>query len=99
MKSKMIIAFAFVGFAFFYHTSIFATDELYLCGIVNSVDSQNGTVSINVQSKSCYGIQTFKLPANNTRSSFKMDERQCFFINSSECRSGYLYSITRTERD
>ena len=79
-------------------TQAVAVDELYLCGIVKEVNTIDALVTIDVASKSCGGLQKFKLSAaTKGRTSFTVGNRKCFFINSNSCKAGYLYTITKIE--
>ncbi len=72
-----------------------AEDELYLCGIVKDVDSQDETVIIDVKSESCRGIRTFRLSVSMNIASFQVNREKCFFINSNVCNAKEIYSIIK----
>ncbi len=99
MKSGIIIACAVLGLAILYHAPVFAEDELHLCGIVKNMDTKKVFVSVDVQSESCRGLRTFKLPAADRTSSFNLDESVnesiCFYIDVNRCQPGTTYSITK----
>lgn len=99
MKPKLALSIALLALTVFCHSSVLASDELYLCGTVESVTAQTGKVSIDVKSASCNGLREFKLPTLNKGESFQVGTRKCFYINSSECKDGHIYTITKTERN
>jgi hypothetical protein len=98
MKSGKILAYSFLGLvAVFFHTSVFAEDELYLCGIVKEVNTKNAVVIVDVKSKSCRGLHTFNLSDAKLMEYFIVEENRCFFIDSNQCQAGYKYNITKLD--
>ena len=97
MKLKGMIICAFIFPGIFFCTQSFATDELYLCGNIQEINTKDALLIVDVTSKSCRGPQKLKLSAAaKSKASFNVGERKCFFINSSRCNPGYLYTITKT---
>lgn len=74
-----------------------ADDELRLCGIVQQIDKAKNTVTVDVLSSSCPGVQAFKLPGTSTGTVFNVDERKCFMIDSSRCDDSAMHTITEIE--
>lgn len=93
LKGMLTCAFMFPGILFC--SQAFAVDELYLCGVVQEVNLQTAQVTVDVASSTCRGLRTFKLPATKDATSLNMAGRKCFFINSSSCKTGYTYTITK----
>jgi len=93
LKGMLTCAFMFPGILFC--SQALAVDELYLCGIVQEVNLQTAQVTVDVASSSCRGVRTLKLPATKDKASFTVADRKCFFINSSSCKAGYTYTITK----
>jgi len=94
LKGMLTCAFMFPGILFC--SQVFAVDELYLCGVVQEVNLKDALVTVDVASNICRGMRTFKLPATKDKASFTVADRKCFFINSSSCKAGYTYTITKT---
>lgn len=75
----------------------FAEDELYLCGVVKEVDVQNNTISVDVTSKFCRGLKTFKVSNKLDITSFREDESKCFFVEENSCKPNTIYHILKVE--
>lgn len=73
-----------------------ATDELYLCGVVQNINPSEGTIIVDVATKGCRGSRKFKLPPLKGGTAIKLDDRKCFFIDSNHCKAGYTHTITKT---
>lgn len=99
MKNRKVFALVLLGMSCLLPTSSYADDELYLCGIVRQIDIANGTAVIDVTSENCPGSREFKTTANADLSPNDVDVRKCFFIDSDSCKSGYVYTITKTESE
>jgi hypothetical protein len=99
MKFKRVLVSIFVAFTVFHNTSVYAEDELYLCGIVKILDIPKAFVTVDVKSESCQGLQKFELITGLKMSSINLDQKICFFIDRNQCMSGYIYSITKIEKD
>lgn len=97
MKSGKIIAYALVGLAVFFHTPVFAEDELYLCGIVKDVNTPKAVVTVDVKSQGCRGLHAFNLSNAKLMEYFTVEENQCFFIDSTQCQTGHSYNITKLD--
>ena len=97
MKLQKTIAGAMMFAGILWCTQAFAVDELYLCGVVREVNPQAAQVTVDVVSANCRGVRTFKLPpaTDKNRQSFTVNDRKCFFIDSSRCKAGYVHAITK----
>ncbi|MEZ0329755.1 MAG: hypothetical protein ABWK15_09435 [Dissulfuribacterales bacterium] len=97
MKSsiKYFFAVSAVVLALGTVSTTMAEDELYLCGIVTHVDSQNNTVTVDVKSAGCQGERRFNLSSSVKITAFKLDEKKCFFIDSNVCKANQTYSIIK----
>ncbi len=69
-----------------------AVDELYLGGILQSVDVISGTVVINVKSQSCPGPRIFKVDNARDLGGLK-GRRISFVLDSSVCKGNAIYKI------
>lgn len=74
-----------------------AADELYLNGVVQSVDVKSGTIVVDVKSQSCPGLRRFSV-GNAAGLEGLEGEKVSFSINGSNCRSGAMYKIISTIR-
>ena len=74
-------------------------DALYLCGIIREINTDKAVVTIDVQSQSCPGRQTFKLPTSMEGIPLIVNARKCFFIDSSTCTDSSTYTITSMEKE
>ena len=72
-----------------------AQDHLLLTGVVRSVDSNSGTISINVTSEGCKGIRDFKVHSDAAKDieTTLIGKRMQFYIDSATCVSGRTYNI------
>lgn len=80
---------------------VLAVDELYLTGILNSVDVKSGTVTVNVKSQSCPGPRRFRVE-NAADLEGEAGREITFFINSQSCKGTTVYTmrdVTRTMRE
>jgi len=69
-----------------------AGDELYLTGILRSVDVKSGTIVMDVLSQSCPGLRRFSIEnAGDLRGSEGV--KFSFTINSSSCKGAEIYRI------
>jgi hypothetical protein len=98
MKLRNLILLAQVSLGFFYSTSVFAEDSLYLCGIVNDIDKEKAEINVNVLSEPCSGRHKFTLDADVMMYPFEPGRKECFVIDSNICRSGYTYSIISVDK-
>lgn len=96
MKLKGMLACTFMFPGILFCTQAFATDELYLCGVVQEVNLQAAQVTVDVKSDNCRGMRTFKLPAAKGRAALNVNDRTCFIIDSNRCKTGYVHTITKT---
>ncbi|MGQ9745068.1 MAG: hypothetical protein ACUVQV_03565 [Dissulfurimicrobium sp.] len=70
-----------------------AEDELFLCGIVKTIDAKTGMVTVDVKSDSCPGVRQFQLAAPKAALHFIAGEEKCFPIDSSHCNDGNIHKI------
>ncbi|HXX53720.1 MAG TPA: hypothetical protein VEI28_04025 [Thermodesulfovibrionales bacterium] len=75
-----------------------ALDELYLTGIVKSIDMKSGTIVVNVISQNCPGARRFSV-ANAPALQGLQDEKVSFSINSSACKGSEIYRIITIKRE
>ncbi len=103
MRAKWIITCcAFISSCILWSSLILAADVadgLYLCGIVTETNIDEAFIKVDVQSESCRGPQKFKLSMATGRATMIVGERKCFFIDSSRCDEGYLYTITKIDSE
>jgi hypothetical protein len=71
---------------------VYAGDELYLTGIVKSVDRNTGTVVVDVQSSSCHGTREFTVDEPSLLVD-SVGKRIDFSIDSSICKKGEVYKM------
>ncbi len=99
MNSKKVLACAVIMLSDLVPLAspAFATDELYLCGVVQDANLTNQLITIDVASGGCRGPRAFKLAAAAAKAltSQTTSGRKCFFINSNRCQAGYTYTITK----
>jgi len=82
------------AFLFLQARSVSAADELFLTGIVKSVDSDTKTVVVDVKSANCHGLTKFSID-NVAEFEDYINEKIDFFIYSSTCRRGEIYRIDK----
>lgn len=83
---------ATVAMLFMFVLSVHAADELYLTGIVKSIDHNTRTVVVDVQSSSCHGMREFIVDYPSALDDF-VNKRIDFSIDSSTCKSGEVYKM------
>jgi hypothetical protein len=67
-------------------------DQLYVTGIIKSVNAGTGIVMVDVTSSACRGLRVFK--ADNLDKLVPLvEQRASFFINSSTCNVKETYTI------
>jgi len=71
---------------------VYASDELFLTGIVKRVDLNKKTVVVDVRSQSCHGIREFTVDDASQLDDF-VDQRIDFSIDSSTCEPGGVYKM------
>jgi hypothetical protein len=69
-----------------------AVDELYLTGVVMSIDLKSGTVLVDVKSHSCKGLHKFRVD-NAQELEGLYGKKISFSINSSVCSASEIYKI------
>ncbi len=72
---------------------LYAGDELYLTGIVKSVDHNTKIVVVDVQSASCHGVRKFVLDEPAILLEDFIGKIINFSIDSSTCESGKVYTM------
>lgn len=72
---------------------VYAADELYLTGIVKSIDHNTRTVVVDVQSSSCHGTREFVLDEPAALLEPFVGKKIDFTIDSSTCESGKVYKM------
>lgn len=84
---SMLLLFAFYNLfnVLAVSETVFAADELYLCGVVKKVNRQEGKVSIQVISEGCAGERTFKVSSFQQLIKFVAGENTCFMIDMNKC--------------
>jgi len=97
MKTKLPLSLLFFCFVLIHPAITLAVDELRLCGLVQQIDKEKNTVTINVQSLSCPGDQKFKLANPLTRANFNVGENRCFVIDSNHCSGTTMHTIITIE--
>ena len=70
----------------------YASDELYLTGVVKSVDHASATVVVEVLSSSCRGTREFTVDEPDMLDDF-IGKKIDFSIDSSTCESGKVYKM------
>jgi len=95
MSKKMgIVLVSFALIAFCAQASL-ADDGLSLTGVVKSVDSATGMISVDVTSEGCRGVRTFKVPdtvKGDLNASF-VGKKLNFKIDGVICERGRIYNI------
>jgi hypothetical protein len=91
-KKGWVVLILIVAFSFLSIYSTEAADELYLTGILKSVDIISGTVMVDVKSQNCYGFKRFKVD-NASELRGLEGKRISFSIDSPACKGGTLYKI------
>ena len=73
--------------------TVFADDELYLCGIVKEVNSGERKVSIQVISEGCAGKKIFKVSRSQPLDKFVVGDNTCFMIDMNTCPQHQVATI------
>jgi hypothetical protein len=81
-----------VAFSVFCIHSSEAVDELYLSGILRTVNTNSGIVVVDVKSQSCPGVRRFNFDKSEDLEGME-GKKISFSINSSVCSSGEIYKI------
>jgi len=91
-KKYCMLFIVFLVFSAFWIHSAGAVDELYLVGVVMSVDLRTGTVLVDIKSHNCKGLHRFRI---NDASELEglSGKKVSFAINSSVCLPGEVYNI------
>ncbi len=74
-------------------------DGLYLCGNIQEFSTTEGSIKVDITSESCHGLNTFKLPKAMNAAQLPSTGRICFFIDSNSCKRGFVYTITKIEKE
>ncbi len=92
-KKCWMLLISIVVFSVLSIHSVEAVDELYLTGVIRSIDLRAGTVTVDVKSRSCKGVRRFKF--DNTIDMEGLEGKKISFsIDSSVCKVGGIYKIT-----
>jgi hypothetical protein len=67
-------------------------DQLYVTGVIKSVNAVTGIILVDVTSSSCEGMRTFKAGKPEILEDY-IDQRISFFINSNRCEVREVYTI------
>lgn len=74
-------------------------DGLYLCGAVREINTEDAFIMVDVTSESCRGLHKFKLLTVTNGVPLIVNASKCFFIDSSSCKQGFVYTITKIEKE
>ena len=74
-------------------------DGLYLCGYIQEINTEETYIMVNVTSECCRGLHKFKLPNVMNDAPLIVNTRKCFFIDSSSCNQGFVYTITKIDKE
>jgi len=90
-KKKFLPALIlFLAFSVLNISPVYAGDELYLTGILKSVNVNAGTIVVDVKSQSCPGLRTFSVGNVSGLQGLK-GKKFSFRINSSSCKGNTVY--------
>lgn len=91
----MLLLFAFYNLFTILVVSetVFAADELYLCGIVKEVNTKEKMVRVQVISRGCAGEKTFKVSLSQQLDKFIAGEDTCFMIDMNTCPQRQVATI------
>ena len=67
-------------------------DQLYVTGVIKSINAVTGIVLVDVTSSSCHGMRTFKASKSEILEDY-IGERVSFFIDSNRCEVKEVYTI------
>ncbi len=70
----------------------YAEDELYLTGIIKTVNQVTGVVYVEVVSLSCHGIRTFRADQPEKLANL-IGTKVSFFIDSNRCRDDAVHTM------
>lgn len=82
-----------VASLFLFIHPLYASDELYLTGIVKSIDHNTNIVVVDVKSASCRGLREFILDGPAALLDPLVGNKIDFTIDSSTCESGTKYKM------
>ena len=96
MRSRIWFCVVFLTLILVFVLPGMAQDYLLLTGVVKSVDSNSGTISINVTSEGCKGLRDFKVPSDAAKDieATLIGKRMQFYIDSATCARGRTYNIS-----
>lgn len=102
MRKKMwIILASFVLMSLCLGTQTSLADGfMSVAGIVRSVDSNTGIISLDVTSEGCRGLGSFKMPDNakDDLSESLIGKKRMFLIDSPRCERGKIHNIVLKEQ-
>jgi len=67
-------------------------DQLFVTGVIKSVNAGTGIVMVDVTSSSCHGMRIFKADKPDILEDY-IEQRVSFFINSNRCEVKEVYTI------
>lgn len=77
--------------------SAHAVDELFLTGVVKSIDYVSGVITIDVKSESCLGIRSFQVDHTGKLDKDLIGKQISFPIDSSTCVGGRIPKMIQRE--
>jgi hypothetical protein len=98
-KKMGIILISFALICLYVQTG-FASDNLLLNGVLQSIDKGNGLVTFNIMTEGCTGVRAFKMPdsAKSDLDDSMIGMNLQFIIDSSTCEKGKIYSVIIKEK-
>lgn len=92
-KKQCLISFVLMFISLFLNIcSVNASDELFLTGVVRSVNSKSGMVIMDVKSEVCHGVRSFMVDDISILDGLT-GKKISFFIDSSICKADKLYKM------
>jgi hypothetical protein len=72
---------------------VFGTDELFMTGIVKSIDRKTGIVTVDVKSETCRGIRHFKSEDASVVDDIRPGKKILFRTDSPSCTGSGVYKM------
>ncbi len=92
VRFVVVLLLLLPALAFVHVRSVHATDDLYLAGILKSIDHDRKTVVVDVLSANCHGTREFSVDDPNELN-FYLGKRIEFSIDSATCDSDTVYQL------
>ncbi len=89
---RIFVFFLIAAISIITATPALSVDELFLAGVIKKIDMLQGLITVDVKSKSCIGLRTFKIN-NLSTYSLATNEHIYFTINSSSCLKDTVHTI------